>query len=362
MEGPRAPEIHEWTRVVEFLNTHLRPGQGWSIADEYPTAITSSNRINSRVIFDGDQIISHAIVRPIIVKNPIGVFKVAGIGSVVTSDQYRKQGLSTQILESCLQAARDSNCDLAILWTDLFDFYRRIGFELAGSEVSFEIDRDLVSNTQLRFVEGPKVDPAAVLRLYAQHTVTSHRSIDDIRESLAIPNSRVTTAWDSMGRMVAYAVEGKGADLNGYIHEWGGSLPNLLALFTHMRTTQKRTLRLITPAHSLNLIAKLTELGLPVHRGHLGMMKLLKPDSFFSKIQRHARSLGIADLVLEKKDGKFYFGRGLHVYSTDSEADILRLLFGPTRPSELHAFDRTTAETFDRLLPVPMWIWGWDSV
>ncbi len=362
MEGPRAPDLHEWTRVVEFLNTHLRAGRGWSIAAEYPTALTSANRSNSRVIFDGDKIISHAIVRPILVKNGIGVFKIAGIGSVVTSDQYRNQGLSTQILESCLQVARDSNCDLAILWTDLYEFYRRLGFELAGSEVTFEIDRDLAASSGLRFVEGPKVDPAAILRLYSQHSVTSHRTVEDVRESLVIPDSRVTTAWDSLGRLVAYAVEGKGADLNGYIHEWGGSLPNLLSLFTHIRLTQKRTLRLIAPAHAENLIAKLTELGLPKHVGHLGMMKLLKPDSFFSKVQRHARSLGIADLILEKKNGKFYFGRGLHVYSTDSEADILRLLFGPTPPSELHNFDQATADTFDRLLPIPMWIWGWDSV
>lgn len=375
MEGPRAPQEHEWSRVVDFLNTHLRPAQNWSIAAEYPTALTASNRFNSRVIMDGDQVISHAIVRPIIMKTPIGAFKIAGIGSVVTSNGYRNQGLSTQILESCLQAAKDSQCDLAILWTDLYDFYRRLGFELAGSEISFEIDRAIdlpVSNAslKLRYLDHAKIDAEAMLRLFNQHSVASHRTVEDVRNSLAIPNSRVSTAWDSSGRMVAYAIEGKGADLDRYIHEWGGGVQPLCALIDHMVKSQNRSLRLIAPSHSTNLIQRLAKAGFSRHDGFLGMMKLIRCDSFFEKVKRHARSLGINDLVLEKKADRFYFGRGSQVgtqvesqlYSTDSEVDVLRLLFGPAKPSSLHSFDTATAATLDQLLPIPIWIWGWDSV
>ncbi|HEX4924366.1 MAG TPA: GNAT family N-acetyltransferase, partial [Bdellovibrionales bacterium] len=68
------------------------------------------------------------------------------------------------------------------------------------------------------------------------------------------------------------------------------------------------------------------------------------------------------DFTLEQRGNKFYFGVGKNIFCTDSEQDIVKLLFGPLSPSEIHKFDPATAETLNRVLPVPMWIWGWDSV
>lgn len=368
-EGPRAPHEAEWPHLIEFLTKNLRPGTAWSIADEYPTSLGRNQLHNMRVIIENGEIIAHAVMKPIILKTPAGAFKVAGIGSVVTSDRHRNQGHSTRIIESCLEAARNADCDFAILWTDLYDFYRRLGFELAGGEIAVQIDRDLIDRSsasvnasEFKFVDSNKVAPDAILRVFNQHTVSSHRTLEDVRAALAIPNSRVTTAWDSAGRLAAYAVEGKGADLNGYIHEWGGSNSALIPMFSHMRATQKRDLTLIAPIHAQNLLAKLHDLGCAQHRGYLGMIKLLKTNSLFAKVQRHARTIGIPDLVLEERDGRFHFGRGSNVYSTDAVADVLRLLFGPEKPSSLHSFDAATADALDRALPLRLWIWGWDSV
>ena len=358
----RAPSENEWPKVIEFLNASLRPGQSWSIAEEYPASLGRSQCHNMRVIIENGEVIAHAVFKPIILKTPVGVFKVAGIGSVVTSDRHRNQGHSTRIIESCLEAAKAADCDFAILWTDLFDFYRRMGFELAGNETTVVIDRELAPATSFKFNDSNRIAPDAILRVFNQHSVSSHRTLEDIRASLAIPNTRVSTAWDATGKLAAYAVEGKGADLNGYIHEWGGSTTALLALFTHMRASQKRDLRLIAPAHATNLISRLTELGCAQHGGFLGMIKVLKTDLLFAKIQRHARSVGLSDLVLEDRAGAVHFGRGNQVYSTDSASDLLRLLFGPEKPSAIHKFDAVTAEAFDRILPIPVWVWGWDSV
>lgn len=361
-EGPRAPFETEWPKVIEFLSQSLRPGIAWSIADEYPTSLSRAQCHNMRVIVESGKIVAHAVMKPIILKTPAGVFKIAGIGSVVTSDQHRNQGHSTRIIESCLEAAKQAECDFAILWTDLFDFYRRMGFELAGTEVSVLIDRDLGPANGYKFVDSAKVAPDAILRVYNQHSVASHRTLEDIRASLAIPGTRVTTAWDVTGKLAAYAVEGKGADLNGYIHEWGGANSALIPMFSHMRATQKRDLRLIAPGHAQNLLSTLGELGCSQHRGYLGMIKILKYDLLFQKIHRHARTVGVSDLVLEERDGQFHFGRGSGVYSTDSATDLLRLIFGPEKPSALHAFDAATAEALDKTLPIRLWIWGWDSV
>ncbi len=360
---PVAPGEREYPMVVEFLNRNLRPDSKWSIVDEYPTALSKSQMHNMRVIIEDGKIVSHAVFRPMIVKTPVGVFKVAGIGSVVTSPDHRGQGHSTQIIDSCLEAAAAADCDFAILWTDLFDFYRRMDFELAGSEVTVMLDRDLGPTAGWKFLESSKVAPETLLRVFQQHSVSSHRSQEDVRLSLAIPNSTVMTAWEPNGRLAAYAVVGKGADLAGYIHEWGGSVTALLGLFSHLRNTLKCDLRLIAPSHATGLLSKLSNAGCPEHRGYLGMVRLLKTESMFSKIKRHARTIGISDLVLEEiEPGKFKFGHLDQIYMSDSKRDLVQLLFGPEKPSQMGKFDPTTAKVLDRVLPIPLWIWGWDSV
>ena len=50
------------------------------------------------------------------------------------------------------------------------------------------------------------------------------------------------------------------------------------------------------------------------------------------------------------------------IFSTDTEADLVKLIFGPLKAGQLNAFDPATVETFERLFPIPMWVWGWDSV
>lgn len=360
-----SPTERDWPEVIRFLNTNLRPGRAWSIEQEYPSAFATSNRHNMRIIVENGRILSHAVFRPMIIKTPMGIFKAAGIGSVVTAPNERGRGLSTKIIESCLEGAAAADCDFAILWTDLFDFYRRMDFELAGSEVCVVLKQEgwnFDSKSDYKFLDSNKIAPETILRLYQTHTVSSHRTQEEIRQSLAIPNTRISTAWDQQGRMAAYAVIGKGADLDGYIHEWGGSVSAIMGLLEHLLKVEKRDLRLIAPSHSTTLLTKLRELGCQEHRGYLGMIRILKTDALFSKIKRHARALGISDMVLETAGPQFRFGIQNQIYQTESQRDVIQLLFGPEKPSQLGKLDPATAKALDRVLPIPMWVWGWDSI
>jgi GNAT superfamily N-acetyltransferase len=364
MEGPRPPTPGEYSRLLDFLNKNLRQNESWSISNEYPTALAEANLGNIRIIKENNEILSHAVLRPLLVKTPLGLFKVAAIGSVVTDPTYRNQGLSRRIVEDCLEAARAQGCDFAILWTNLYEFYRKFGFELAGSEISYLIDKDIPTTPQgLKFVQNNNIDPEPLLRLFSQHSVSTIRTFDEARRYLQIPNSRVYTAWDSSNNLRAYAIEGKGADLQGYIHEWGGGVSALLPLVQHIRTTQKKSVTLIVPGHATNLRQQLANFNIREVVGFLGMIKILNAPSLFGKVLRHARvDLGFNDFVLEPRQSKFFFGNGKNLFSTDSEQDVVKLLFGPLSPSEIYKFDAETTEVLNKLLPVPMWIWGWDSV
>lgn len=364
MEGPRPLHEHELGGLIKFLSDHLRPQQGWSIADEYPLAIQNENLNNVRVITDNGNFLSAAVMRPLVIKSPAGLFKAAAIGSVVTNPANRNQGLSRQVMDDCLKEAAAHGCDFAILWTNLFDFYRKFGFELAGTEISLDIPSNIKipEAPELRYLQSNRIEADALLRLYNQHTTGTIRTADDIRKFLQIPNSHVYTAWDNDNRLQAYAIEGKGADLEGYIHEWGGGVSKLLPLLKFAVQQRRRPLTLIAPSHSNNLIRQLTALGAKEHSGILGMIKILNPPNFLLKIKKFVRAMGVDDIVLEPREGNYYLGYRQEIFRTDIEADLVRLIFGPLKASDLKAFDAATAAAFEKVFPINMWIWGWDSV
>lgn len=345
MEGPRPPSVSEFPGVVEFLDAKLRPESQWSIAQEYPTALSPSNLHNMRIITDGDRVLSHAVMKPLLVKTPHVVLKVAAIGSVVTAEDCRGQGLSTRILESCLLEAQQQNCDIAVLWTDLHDFYRRIGFELAGYEESYKITEQLeVHGAKLTFRMTSQVDPEAVYRLMQKHTVMTHRTLDEVRRFLQIPNSRLYTAWSLDGRLEAFAVEGKGADLQDYIHEWSGGVSSLLQLFNFILMTKQKEFTIIAPHHSRSLGQALQARNVQHQQRPLGMIKPLAREPLTQKIMR----------AIGPQQNLPFDIRQL------SDAEFTHLVFGP-HDTELE----TLLCEFPRLsevLPLRFWLWGWDSI
>jgi GNAT superfamily N-acetyltransferase len=356
MSEPRAPLENEVQDILGFLNKNLRPGTNWSIAAEYPHVFSENNLSNLRIITKDDQILAHSAIKYLLIRNTLGVFKVAAIGSVVTDPAYRNQGLSQKILDNCLQAALAEGADFAVLWTDLYDFYRKLDFELAGSEISLVIDTPPpVNENGLKFLKSEKVSAEAILRLYSQHTCGTLRTADDIRRSLQIPNSHVYTAWSTNNELLAYAVEGKGADLKGYVHEWGGGVASLLPLLAHIRRDFGAPITVICPQHAQNLVRHLKDWDVLYNEGFLGMIRPVSFDNLFFKIRRHARNLGIHDFVLEKTADGFAIGRKGDVAKVTSVRDLTRLLFGPIDTAQLKP-------EFQKLLPIPMWVWGWDSV
>lgn len=363
MEGPRSPSEVEYPKVMDFLNKSLRNEASWSIAAEYPTAFSSNNLHNMRIIAEEGTVLSHAVLKPLIIKSPHVIYKVGAIGSVVTDDQHRGQGLSTKIIEDCLKSAADQSCDIAILWTDLFDFYRRMGFELAGSEVSFVIEENFeVPPINLRFSMDSKVAPDAIYRLYSAHSVNSVRTIEETRKFLSIPQTKVYTAWEPNGQLAAYAIEGKGVDLGGYIHEWGGSVSKLMALFSFIRAQKNQPYTVICPRHAQNLIQQLQTKPVTMNHGFLGMIKLVHHDQLFAKIKRAFRAEGIADIVLEKHAEHFVFGIGQNLFTIPNETDMVRLLFGPADYRAMGLFKEETIQKMEKILPLNLWIWGWDSI
>lgn len=361
----RAPTPEEYKGLVKFLDENLRPQNQWSIASEYPTALNQENIHNLRIITEGSQVLSHAALKTHIIKTPAAILKAGAIGSVVTHDKYRNQGLSRLVLNECLDLAKKQDCDFAILWTNLHDFYQKIGFALAGYEISLTIDENfkVKKDPQYKFLKSPNVDPVALHKLMGQHTVITFRNPDEVRKYLNIPNSSVYTLWEPNGALGAYCVEGKGADLGGYIHEWGGGVSKILQLLKFIQEDQKRTLTIIAPQHASNLIDQCEENGSQKTQGFVGMIKLINEEAFFKKIHRHARAdLGITDLVLEKVGDEYKIGTTAQYLTSKDPVDIIPIIFGPRKFSDIKGFEPETAKTLEKIFPMPFWLGGWDSI
>lgn len=363
MQGPRSPEANELQDVVNFLNQNLRENISWNINQEYPTALNPQNLHNMSIIEEDNKIVSHAVIKPIITKTPYAIFRIGAIGSVVTDPNYRNKGLSSQNLQNCLSKATAQNCDLVMLWTDQYDFYRRMGFELAGLEYSYELNQPFpIENKEARFVKGTQIDPNAILKIYNQHTVNSVRTTEDISKFFKIPNSNIYTLWSNNNQLLAYSVEGKGADLTNYIHEWGGSVQALMDLWSFMIRTENKSYRIITPQNAINLRKKLMAHCPQEHQGYLGMIRIHDFESIATKVKKAFRAEGLDRLVLEKQNGEVLLGYGTDVYTLNTETDLVRILFGPIHASQLTFMKPETQEQLAKLLPLPLWVWGWDSI
>ncbi len=361
----RAPTPEEYNDLVKFLDQQLRPENKWSITNEYPTALTQENIHNLRIISEGSEFLSHAALKPHIIKTPAAIFKAAAIGSVVTNDKFRNQGHSRTVLNDCIELARKQDCDFAILWTNLYEFYQKIGFALAGYEISLVIDSNfkVQRDSQYKILKSPNVDPMALHKLMSQHTVSTFRNPDEVRKYLNIPNSNVYTLWEPNGTLGAYCVEGKGADLSGYVHEWGGSVSKIVQLLKHIQDDQKRNITIIAPQHSQNLIQECVNLGASKSEGFLGMIKLVNEEAFFKKIHRHARiDLGISNLVLEKSNDEYRIGTTEQHLSSPDPVDIIPLIFGPRHFSDVKGFNSASVQTLEKIFPLPLWLGGWDSI
>ncbi|MEQ1722692.1 MAG: GNAT family N-acetyltransferase [Pseudobdellovibrio sp.] len=363
MQGPRSPESHEWTQVVDFLNANLRQNNSWTIASEYPTAFATNNIHNMSIITEDEKIISHAVLKTLIVKSPHAIFKVGAIGSVVTDPDHRQQGYSRKNIEKCMEMAAEQECDIVVLWTDQFDFYRKMGFELAGFEYSYVFEKaEPIKNKNLRFVSGNNIDPNALLKLYSQHTVHAVRGLEDFRQFLKIPNSNVFTAWDQNNQLLAYAVEGKGADLINYVHEWAGQVDALMDLFQYIRAEKKQTITVMVPAHSTNLRQTIEPVASVSHQGYLGMIKIINKNALLTKIKKAFRAEGFDKIVLEQQNEQLVFGFGTDLYTLQKDSDLVQLLFGPLNINSLDFVSADAQQKLSNLLPMPLWIWGWDSI
>ena len=371
--APSLTPDQELAQIVEFVTRYMRSADiPWNVAQEYPHVFLPKNLIYmKRKYSDQGELIAHALWQPLLIQTPRLNWKLARIGSVVTHPEYRRQGYSRKVMDECVDEARQQGCDMAVLWSDQTEFYTRLGFIPCGYEELFVIDHPLknpisqnIQEQQVRVTQA--VDPAAILRLYQQHTIRSIRCAEDIRKYLHIPGAQVWTLWSTAnGHLLAYAVMGKGADFPQVIHEWGGRLPDLLYLVEQLRQSQPNgVVYWLIGAHSLQLIRTLQGQGFVGWERPLAWVKLLSCSRFAKKLQLlllpQAHRFHPVELRRESSAIRLLWGDEWAYWPSEQDF-LLHVLGSPTQQGRVESSARL-AQLFEQVLPLEWWVWGWDSI
>ncbi len=320
--GPLA--AGEGAGLAARLDLWLRPGSAFSAADDLPFLVGADAGAHRVVVREGGQPVSHGALYVHRWRSGELALRVGVIGAVATAPEARERGHASRVIRALLAQADQDGLDVVVLWSEVPGFYERHGFVQAGQEVIHPVERELLERLPLRGTVRPmrRKDLPAVIALHAAEPAGPLRDGRHWAVLAGLPG----TAWyvlEDRSRIEAYGVVGRGEDLQGCLHEWGGeetALPILAAGILDLRTEPH--LYVMSAPWKATARNAMGFHGIPAIDGVLGMIRIRDPAALAEKTGHP----GLAD--------------------TQDPAEAVRRLFG------------------DRSLPgaVPLYFFGLDSM
>ena len=270
-------------------------GQDRDLRAEYPLVFDPSfGGSLVGVEKEGEVVSACAIVPRDLVLNG-WLLRVGLIGSVTTAEGHRGQGYARQVLEG---AEHDLFCNgavMSLLWADDPKVYEAMGYVPLGTELDYRFEpkdaAKLPEAEGVRWVETR--DHAAMHALYVRH---SHRVDRNLAETSALLHGPEINALvcERNGEVVAYALMGRGRDLQGVVHEWAGETDVVLACVRGMLENLPEEcpgIYFIAPVTSVDMRRGLLEREIPALEGVLGMAKVIDMPGLAGLFQRFGSPL-----------------------------------------------------------------------
>lgn len=337
---------------------------GGDLAAEYPLVFGPAGSGRVVTLGEGGRVLAACTLLERELALPGGGLRVGLIGSVSTDPEHRRRGLASRVLEAAEDELRAKGCLLALLWADDASFYGRRGYAEVGREVVVLVGPELALRLPLPSgvrAADPAEDAPAVHALYRFHRRRARRSFAETAAALETPGLR-TLLRVRRGRVVAYACEGRGHDLGGVVHEWGGPAQDVAAcLRAHLDVRREGcdpALFLLAPHAQGELVRALVRAGAATFPGVLAQGKLLDPDGALERIAGHAS----ARLELERlAPDRWRMAHGAR--STERDAAQLRELLIAAHAScdAVRELEQDLGVRFPGL-PLAPFVWGLDSI
>ena len=363
----------------ELMNTALRDGA--KIREEYP--LVFEEEFDGRVISLEEQGVTQAccaiLERDFLVERQ----RVKGglIGSVVTAPEFRVQGKGTHLLIQAEAALQIQGCAFAVLWAENPKWYIDRGYGPMSSEHTFLINRDLVASLpELEEVRSMLPgDAKAIHSLYQRHSVRVERSLEETEALLDCPDMLVLVSV-RQGKVAAYACMGRGRDLQGAVHEWGGSSHEILGLLrayleiaypdgrpfetvidpeTGNEVPVAEQILLMAPPSAVDLCLRLESLGVPSMHSMLALGKILDRNAAAKLLNEVIGKAGSVEVTDDPQ--RPFLIQGRDKQGTLDDEGVFALLFGvPEVQQDVRNFLREFGLENSQL-PLEPFAWGLDS-
>jgi N-acetylglutamate synthase-like GNAT family acetyltransferase len=227
----------EYAERNSLLQKSLRDeARLFSIESEYPIVLSKDGNRFSYCYRHESELVAHANLWPRVVTCSMTKqrWQIGLIGNVATDERFRGRGIMSNVLEHLKSVATDNNLSILILWSDLLEFYQKQGFRSFGEERRYIYTREsLIKALRDQTVKSVFFNKHEINRisdvvldtfidLRPKTGLTINRTTSEFRSLLNIPNLNVFSSSDNKGKITAFAILGKGADMESVVHEWGG--------------------------------------------------------------------------------------------------------------------------------------------
>jgi GNAT superfamily N-acetyltransferase len=214
-----------------LLNDAFGLEKGRTYFDDFPVwndlGLVQRRQIIRKEILHGKTVVSVAMGRK-------AAFHLAGrkislglIGAVATSPNCRGQGMASRLVSGLIEDLFDQGCAVIALWGSDVSFYEKLGFTPGGEQWMVPLDSlalSEVSRVQQLGLSMRHDFAPPLFQAIKRSRLTGGLDLQDNDYTWMARHKGVTWAWlqNPLGGVSAYIGVGRGIDLPGVVHEWGG--------------------------------------------------------------------------------------------------------------------------------------------
>jgi len=319
-------------------------GAAPTYGEEWPRIYCQENLENLRMLRADGRIVSSAAIYPHEVRFGDARLRVGGITGVATDSAYRRRGYATRLMHACIERLAELGCHLSLLGSGVPSWYRKLGWEYAGLERSYQFSRGnrhlLPMNTDLEMRTVADGDFEALAAIHAARALGGVRSADLLRSMWSpTPGAAARVALRAADARAYPRVRGT------TLTEYGGparlALPMLARLLeswddpavpTSTRSIKDRQVNTKPTVHASldapwrpdDVTEALDALGILRSAGYVRMIRIEDPQGLL-------RAYGRTDLSAWAEGDRIVVQTGNRTLRL-SRTDAVKLFFGPERP------------------------------
>ncbi len=219
------PELFDQT--IKLIEKSFGYDKNESFIIDFFPLMEKNNSENDFILQENGNVLGHVGVKIREIGNSEIKLKVALIGGVAISEEYRGKGLLKRILEEVFKRF-ENKVGIFILWSDLAELYKKFDFYLAGAAVeSSGINNEKFYNRyfKTKFNKISINDLEQIKNIYQQQTLENYfsflRSEADWQSLIKIESVDLFILKDGQDKVLGYFCQNKGMDLRGVVHEFG---------------------------------------------------------------------------------------------------------------------------------------------